>query len=788
MKNVFLVLFLFLVNSNAGLLTLDSSTAHPDAVPVLQKFISEVESKLPPKVIEQIQAKFGAIQIQMVNYPSQTEITPGCQIVDSYSKGEAADKIYADKLKSVSGAKFIRYNDQIYSHVNSKNIIFLNIDFQKAIFAGPDRAATYECEHKNTYKLAQGALLSAVGYLFDQTGAYVGGKKSKDIVIYSESSKYRYMSSWTNKDRKIGFWPRAINPYEYASLSENFALNFEFYFLDAEYACRRPLQNDFYSRVFITDGQVFDPFQGKRNCSVNYELKIAHKNIIDEVQSASEEDAMQSIETFDLSPSRIMNVNYLRAGIGKGSGSLGHSMVRFVTCEKGQPFGKACEAIRNFDLIVNPRANPLEMRLEALKGLNGSYPSMFFVTPLYEIKEEYGHQELRNLYNIPFIGKKFTDEFGHEVNVMPDDDKVRFIWATLDQYWNYYGRYKFITNNCADEVFRLYQMASEDPSIWAYDPFIMTPQEVNEVLSKKGKVDQSETESLEPKITIPKMAIGFIFKKDQKWDDFVAQYNNNMAVELNADMSRYYNVLSSVRELMILDANNETNPKKRAKILKETGSVKHILKKSKRFLELTEPDVNWKKVRANQYQDISQLTDKEIANLTESMVDIRNQYLQQINSAEDLQQKLNTARIYNRLMSYVDQKRWEDIGNEVIQLGYSLAYSKDRKSQSKESQMTQERREEIKVAIEDFAETQRAAMPYRETSVKPGYGIPIKQDVVRGKDYMQNLIDQNQRMDELFAILSGYVASDKLIMDVVSDFQLELRREIRDLQAQLAKQ
>ncbi len=75
-----------------------------------------------------------------------------------------------------------------------------------------------------------------------------------------------------------------------------------------------------------------------------------------------------------------------------------------------------------------------------MDGLTGKYPSLMFIYRFHEILQEYGKQELRELWSVP----------------LPlSQDKIDFFMkVTLERYWNYQGKYLFLSNNCGTESLR----------------------------------------------------------------------------------------------------------------------------------------------------------------------------------------------------------------------------------------------------------------------------------------------------------------------------------------------
>ncbi|MES2768270.1 MAG: DUF4105 domain-containing protein [Bdellovibrionota bacterium] len=743
-------------SANAGIIQVAPSNNTLE----IAKFASDIEAKLPQKMKDTLSTKKITLTFSNIKNDSNQIQIPNCvNTIDSFTEADAVIAEYA-KAQDLLKGKSLRYNKQIYSYTDKNNNIVMNAGFLPIISAGEYAAKTYACEHRNLFKLAQGSLINALAAIYDDATATTvnTGNKTKRVSGISESLKYKTIAGWSKKGkRNNGFWPRAVNLFEFAGgPGEHFAQNMEFYLLDPEYACRRPLQQDFFSRHFNNH----DPLAAQRTCKVNYVLRIPKTRSLE-----AEDKIIQSEVKFvdyDMSPEKVFNVNYLRAGASTGAGSFGHSMFRFLTCAPGQTKSSECGK-EFFSLVVNPRANPLEMRLETMRGIFGGYPSQFLITPLNDIRIEYGRSELRHLYNVPLTGGSIHDPATNQtVEVLPEDQKVRFIQATIDQYWSYYGRYKFISNNCADESMRLYQMSSDDEQVLNLD--VLLPQDFNKKLARMGLADEAKTKGLEPSHGIFRKLIGAIIKKDMKWDQFEIAYNNAAAVgDASTHLSFNYNIMKSIRNIMILEGRPE----------KEYNSSKGIQKESKKWVAIASPSLEVDEVELKYYMENKKVSEKKLAEINETLNNIKNRYAALIAKAKTPADKENVSISFYHLIYLILEKRKSEIGSEAVQMAYAVAYPKNEKDDIR-AKLEPNAYTLVKNAIDRFAETQRALMPYREFSTMPGYGIPLANEVTRGKEFSKLMSQENEIIDQIIESLGPLIGPDREIIGQLELLKIEM--------------
>ena len=91
-----------------------------------------------------------------------------------------------------------------------------------------------DCFHKSSRRMSFSVLIHEIFHLYDHDQNLTG-----DIVFQNKSF-------WGKRRNNI----RVPDPYEAHNVKEYGAVNFEYFVLDKEYKCRRPLQYDYFSKKF----------------------------------------------------------------------------------------------------------------------------------------------------------------------------------------------------------------------------------------------------------------------------------------------------------------------------------------------------------------------------------------------------------------------------------------------------------------------------------------------------------------------------------------------------------
>lgn len=228
----------------------------------------------------------------------------------------------------------------------------------------------------------------------------------------SDREPYRSMAKLRNSSRA-----RSADSYEFKDVYEHFAVNFEFFLLDPEFACRRPALHQLFSEHFS-----LEPFPDRR-CAVNTEVRLALSGL-----------------PVRIDPARVYQIHYLLAGRGEKLASRwGHAMFRIVLCApERKEVGPECLKDSVHHIVLSYRANVYDLVLDYLASLTGKYPVQLFFYRLPEIVDEYTRTELRELDSVP-------------LELSPSERRL-FVLNALEQYWGYVGQYYFVTNNCATEA------------------------------------------------------------------------------------------------------------------------------------------------------------------------------------------------------------------------------------------------------------------------------------------------------------------------------------------------
>lgn len=414
----------------------------------LRKELDEVAFMLPDNIVEKI-PEWINFQIETKNPGEGNKFLPKC---DGTQNGSLND--------------FSTYNEKTYRVSIDYRLIRLLIDdsFDESIIP-----TKYGCESKNMKIFARGQLI----YNLIKASEY---NKKK----YALAFKDIYLKKTSFMQRPKGSSARSVTvdysteSYEYKNVNSprvlmgendgaisNFARNIEMYLLDKSYACRRPVNFEYFTKNYFSDREKIVP-----NCELSY-LVIAKDN--EQVYSES------------LDPRDILRVDYAIAGKGDGIASgFGHSLLRVIPCHRSNKSEKSIEnCIKNTPrhLILSFAANIDDLVMSYSKGIFGGYNSNLSVTPYMEyVKKNYNGFELRD---VEFYPLKFNDE-----------QKTAFLQRVVEMFWSYAGDYKFVSNNCAVEAHNLIQSAIENEEVLK-DKSI-TPYGVADFYDQIGLIDMNE--------------------------------------------------------------------------------------------------------------------------------------------------------------------------------------------------------------------------------------------------------------------------------------------------------
>lgn len=362
-----------------------------------------------------------------------------------------------------------------------ENKILLDRSLLPDIVAGADarKNLRWATKFRTFYDIALGTILHEVAHFFDDL----------ETSAISSSSEFLHLTYFKNNNEKSGNTLAAKSPnwYEFKSSAEAFAVNFEFFLLDPDFKCRKPLLYDFFANKIFKHA----PYP-------NSSCVMVHK--VFETGNILENDTSQYV---DLDFDRLYQVHYLLADKGTDASSKwGHAMIRLVFCAPERSVKEPeCLNDLSYHKVISFRAVPTSDSVSMIKGLTGKYPSFLFILPFTQVIHDYTVDELRPIKSIPL---KMTDE-----------QMKRLLFRTLEVHWSYRGKYYFISNNCAVETLNLIKTVLLNfPGLEDVD--VNTPQEVLESLSELGIADLSAFDDLKyawkkglyyyPNDKIPKLA------------------------------------------------------------------------------------------------------------------------------------------------------------------------------------------------------------------------------------------------------------------------------------------
>ena len=379
------------------------------------------------------------------------------------------DTIQVPRCSKENGADASPSNEQNQVFARSRNlrgwispVIFLHAGFRPILEAGESLAQRYECGHHNLYRLAVASVVHEIIHLYD---GKTGASRNSNFVNLSHF-KRTHTLIWKTKNK---LRTRSPDVWEFADLRESFAVNFEYFLMDPEYACRKPAMSAFFS-------ELVPSYAPQKNsvpaCRVNTKVLLNSQKLEYDFKLLS-----------DLDPKRIYQIHYLFADKGAEMMSRwGHAMYRLVICGPAHPVpGPACLNDIDSHVVVSFRANIDGLVINDWKGLTGKYPSQLFLFPMLDIVNEYTQDELRNL---------------DSTNLDLDEaEKTQFIYSVLESYWGYSGRYFFMTNNCGTEALHLLKSvvaASDAKGVHA-----RTPKNFLHELDRADLVDNQSYQALD---------------------------------------------------------------------------------------------------------------------------------------------------------------------------------------------------------------------------------------------------------------------------------------------------
>lgn len=327
---------------------------------------------------------------------------------------------------------------------------------------------------------------------------------------------YFKLAAGVEKDG-ITFSARTMDAYELKSGAENLATNVEGFLLDPEFQCRRPTMY-----ALLRNRLQHVPFENVA-CSPSLKLVKAEEN---------------GLQVIDLDPNRVYQVHYLFASKGKAAMSRwGHAMVRLIVCDpKREAVGPDCLKDLNSHLTLSFQAVVNGIKLDAIDGIKGDYPSRLNITSMYLPTRQYNMGEQRDVISMPL---KMNRE---QIN--------RLLRRVSEIQWSYDGKYKFFTNNCADETLKLLKIGFLTDDIANLK--IATPSSLFQKLQKLG-LAQDPINTMSEKAQIEQ---GYLFKsyaiKYQRALSVVRQLLPSLQSVTNHD--EYFSLSAKQRNIFVNEA------------------------------------------------------------------------------------------------------------------------------------------------------------------------------------------------------------------------------------------
>ncbi|WP_413586307.1 DUF4105 domain-containing protein [Bdellovibrio sp. HCB274] len=401
-----------------------------------------------------------------------------------------ADQKLPETLKSALSTVDIRFDklpsfgmsSAMGSASYSRRDLTLDTSTLAEIVKGPNSSTKTNRTHKTKYQEILATVLHETTHLYDFANVHSDSEKemirrcdtkfakSKEERIQNGSRPYacKYYENMTTSFSKnpyflqVAGWAgqpenglnqRTPDTYEMKNPLEYLSVNMEYFLLDPQYKCRRPGMYKVLSGHFR-----HVPF---KDVTCNRELGYVVPN-----------NGSSMAEVFTIDPSRVYQVHYLFAEKGSElSAGWGHAMMRLIVCSPQRKFvGPDCLRDIEHHLVLSHRAFVDSLQLNAWAGMVGDYDSRLFILPLSQVIDEYPKGQFRALRSLPLAltRQQITD----------------FITRSVEIHWEYNGKYKFITNNCATETLDLLQSVLLSPAM--INTEIKTPKGLYDVLLKQG--------------------------------------------------------------------------------------------------------------------------------------------------------------------------------------------------------------------------------------------------------------------------------------------------------------
>lgn len=371
--------------------------------------------------------------------------------------------------------------------------------------------------------------------------------------------EYLHLAGWPNRGLTNLFsTPTAVNhnfegspfPYEYSSPRESFAVNMEYFLLDENFKCHRPLLYHYLARYF-----KIRPFNSSNNdvCRSTNRVLLSTANIFDRSVKRAED----IVSTYNIDFSRVYQIHYLFAGKSEDFMSKwGHSMFRIIICSPNRAeVGPDCMLDEDYHVVASFGAYVDQGEINPWDGLVGNYASYLFFYPFKKILNNYTVGELREVTSLPIK--------------LSRNQKNAFLTALIEKHWSYRGEYKFLTNNCAVEALSIIQSALVFHSR-VLDSSVVSPLGLLEILNKLNLVDKvpfaDKTQAIKDGLYYPAANSTY----DKAYQVLKGQFPEISALEFDDYVEQDPNYRRSLAEQIKLLKHAQTNLVKIAFALIET--------------------------------------------------------------------------------------------------------------------------------------------------------------------------------------------------------------------------
>jgi hypothetical protein len=320
---------------------------------------------------------------------------------------------------------------QIFARYDRSGKVTLNKNFLPILEAVDRRT---ECGHGSLHRLALASLVHELSHHLD---ARLGASRSITFRALI-GAKTNESGAGKIKNQSVA---RSPDPYELTNAAEYFAVNTEYFLLDKSFACRRPNLAIYLAHTFGLT---------RPDCRPETKIRVL--------------TGQGETHLIDLDPNQIVEVQYLLAGKGQAMMSrFGHAMFKIVM----RP--PATDLVAGFVGMVDDTV------INTVDGLTGDYPSRLVIGAYEETLSKYTREEFRDLTAYPIK--------------LDEAQKRAFIHQIVTLYWEYAGRYMFLTNNCATEAMDLLKMVIRQDGFQKSSP--LTPRGVLSALKDAAAVDET---------------------------------------------------------------------------------------------------------------------------------------------------------------------------------------------------------------------------------------------------------------------------------------------------------